>query len=389
MSAQPRPDRLAAALLACAAFAFSWTLVNLLYDERAQIVDTPVYERYGSRMEDGDVPYRDFRVEYPPGALPVFALPALVSDDGGGYRAAFELLMLACGIAATAAAAWAGAGRAALGVVAVSPLLLGPVVLTRFDLLPAALAAFAVAALVRERERLGFALLGLATLVKLWPAVIAPVALAGVWRRRGRDEALRCAALLAAVVALPMLVFLAIAPEGFLASFSRQLARPLQIETLGAAALIVSPADVEMVGSHGSQNLEGTGVWAVALAQSVLQLAAIAWVWWAAWRGRLALVTAAAAAVVAFVALGKVLSPQFLIWLVPLVPLVRARRGVAASALLVAAALLTQLWFPYRYWDYARELDAGIAWIVLARDLVLVALFAVLARPGRAPARSP
>ena len=51
----------------------------------------------------------------------------------------------------------------------------------------------------------------------------------------------------------------------------------------------------------------------------------------------------------AFVALGKVLSPQFLIWLVPLVPLVRGRRGLAAAAMLGAAMLLTQAWFPDRY----------------------------------------
>ena len=53
-----------------------------------------------------------------------------------------------------------------------------------------------------------------------------------------------------------------------------------------------------------------------------------------------------AAAVVAFVALGKVLSPQFLIWLAPLVPLVAGRRGLRASVLLVVALVLTQLWFP-------------------------------------------
>ena len=80
-----------------------------------------------------------------------------------------------------------------------------------------------------------------------------------------------------------------------------------------------------------------------------------------------------AAALVAFVALGKVLSPQFLIWLVPVVPLVAGLRGLRASVLLAAGLVLTQLWFPSRYWDLARELDPLASGLVLARDLVLVA----------------
>jgi hypothetical protein len=90
--------------------------------------------------------------------------------------------------------------------------------------------------------------------------------------------------------------------------------------------------------------------------------------------------------VTAFVALGKVLSPQFLIWLVPVVVL--ARRW-SANAMLAAALVLTQLWFPFRYWDLVRELDPRVSWLVLARDLVLVALVATLARVVREPAREP
>jgi hypothetical protein len=91
----------------------------------------------------------------------------------------------------------------------------------------------------------------------------------------------------------------------------------------------------------------------------------------------------AAASVCAFVALGKVLSPQFLIWLIPFVPLVRGRRGLAATGVLTAALVLTQVWFPQRYFDYA--LEGRLAGVVLARDLVLVALLAVLALPAREP----
>ena len=88
-------------------------------------------------------------------------------------------------------------------------------------------------------------------------------------------------------------------------------------------------------------------------------------------------------------ALGKVLSPQFLIWLVPAVALVGGVRGVRAGGVFAAALVLTQLWFPSRYWDLARELDGGVAALVLGRDLVLVALLVVLVSTRPEAARSP
>jgi hypothetical protein len=58
--------------------------------------------------------------------------------------------------------------------------------------------------------------------------------------------------------------------------------------------------------------------------------------------------------------------------------------------LLAEALVLTQLWFPSRYWDLARELDLLPSLLVLARDVVLVALLVVLIRDTRRePARSP
>jgi len=122
----------------------------------------------------------------------------------------------------------------------------------------------------------------------------------------------------------------------------------------------------------------------------VLQVAALVAIWalYARGRGgREELVRACAAAAVAFVALGKVFSPQFLIWLVPLVPLVRGRRGLWASGLLLVAMVLTQLWFPFRYWDYALQFDPTASWLVLVRDLVMLALLFTLALPEREGAR--
>jgi hypothetical protein len=109
----------------------------------------------------------------------------------------------------------------------------------------------------------------------------------------------------------------------------------------------------------------------------------LAWLWVRFARGSAAparLAAHAAAVLVAFVALGKVLSPQFLIWLLPVVPL--ARRW-SANLLLAGALVLTQLWFPFRYWDLVREFDPFASWLVLARDLVLVALVVTVAKAAR------
>ena len=51
--------------------------------------------------------------------------------------------------------------------------------------------------------------------------------------------------------------------------------------------------------------------------------------------------------------------------------------------------MLTQLWFPFRYWDLVREFDPFASWLVLVRDLVLVALLVVLVSSlRREPSRS-
>jgi uncharacterized membrane protein len=381
----------AAAAVALALFVGSWIGLHHGWFERGQIVDTPVYEEYGDTMVRGQVPYRDFSVAYPPGALPMFVLPAFGhEDDSDGYRRTFEILMVACGAALllelTLALGALGARAArlfgGLALAAVSPLLLGSVVLTRFDLWPAAVTAAALAALLSNRLRLGHGLLGAGLVVKIWPGVLVPLAVAYTWRTRGKREALVCLGVAAAVAVVVVLPFLVVAPHGLWRTFEQQATRPLQVESLGAALIVAAHhlfgTGVTMVSSDGSQNVGGTAADIVGAIQSVLQVAVLLAIWIAfarRERDREELVQFSAAAVVAFIALGKVLSPQFLIWLIPFVPLVR--KG-SAALLFVAALVLTQAWFPQHYWQYALDFSSTQSWLVLARDLVLLGLLAVL-----------
>jgi Glycosyltransferase family 87 len=402
-SAWSEPRRVVYAALAV--LLLSLTLLHFGFYQHNLILDTVEYHRYGAAMWHGDVPYRDFRIEYPPAALPMFLLPAIGDPGFSLFHREFQVLMglLAAGALLAMASALrsldASPARfgAALGFFALSPLVLGSVVIYRYDLWPAALAVAGLAAILARRERLGFAALGVGFAAKIFPGVLVPPAVAYVWRTRGRREALICLAYAAAGVAVFVVPFLILGPDGFWGSIHRQAGRPLQIESLGAGILLVAHQigglNVNVVTSHGSQNLAGSLPDALAAAESALLVVALLAVWCAAVLGPARperLVRYAAASVAAFAAFDKVLSPQFMIWLLPLVPLVRGRRGLAASALLGLALLLTQLWFPIRYWDLARRLEAFPSALVLARDLVLLALLAVLlVRDGFVSDQSP
>jgi hypothetical protein len=379
-------------------FLGSWSLLHHGSLGRDQIVDTPTYQGYGDAGARGAVPYRDFRPEYPPGALPVFILPSLGHEgDVAAYDRWFDREMALCGCLALLGTALclralrAGPIRtaAALGLFGVSPLLIGSVVLTRFDFWPAALAIFALAAVLWDRPLPAAVLLGAAIGAKLWPAALLPLFAVLLLRTRGPRSAALWTAGVAAVLAAIFLPFTVLAPGGVGHSFHTQLARPLQIESLGSALLIaghlVAGTTLQVTGSFGSQNVIGSGTHTVELITTVVGVLALVAVWVMFARGPATgarLATHSAASVAALLAFGKVFSPQFVIWLVPFVLVVGGVRGIAAGGLLAAVLGLTHTWFPHHYWALAQGFAATQAGELLARDLCVVALLVVLAWPA-------
>jgi uncharacterized membrane protein len=353
--------------------------------------DVHLYGIYADRFFRGELPYRDVFVEYPPGAFAVFLPPAVL--PAGDYNFAFKSLMALCGLAALFAIALVllslgVRGRRLYGAAALfalSPVAVGPISLNTYDLWPAALTVGALAALLRRRELLAFGLLGLAVTAKLYPLVVVPPALVYVWVLAGRRRALESAAVLAGVALLVVFPFAVLAPGGLWDSFHAQAARGLQIESLGAALLLAAHRlgfyDATVVrGATGaaSRDLAGSLPDALKTLLSVLQLAAVALVWLVFVRRRPSaerLVLASAAAVAAFLVFNRFISPQYLVWLIPLVLLVPGRAGLAAVGLLACSLVLGQVWF-FHYRDVF-ALDR-IVWLVVARDAALLALYAVL-----------
>jgi hypothetical protein len=345
--------------------------------------DVGLYGEYAQGLLDGRIPYRDVFVEYPPGAFAVLTPPALLPDDA--YRHSFKVLMALVGLATLVVAALIlirlGAGHrrlyGVLTALALAPLALGPVSLNTYDGWPALLVAVAVAALLYNRPTLAFALLGLAVTAKLYPVALLPLFCLVVWRR-GVGRPLLAFAGAVAVVFVP---FALVGAQGLWDSLDAQLQRSLQVESLGGALLLAAHRlgwyDAEIVsGSTAavSRDLAGSLSDGLGVATTLLQVGAILAVLWLARARRDAdgIVVAAAATVTAVLAFSKFISPQYLVWLLPLVPIT----GLVASVLLAAAMVLGQLWF-FHYRDLFAIGD--FVWLVLVRDLLLVALLVVLA----------
>jgi Glycosyltransferase family 87 len=400
---RPSPE----ALVASVVFVLSAVAITVTWERLGDAVtDIALYQTYGERLAGGLVPYRDFGFEYPPGALPAIVLPALVTGTVHAYRIAFVAELALVGVVAVllldAVLRRLELPRRerilSLAVVALAPLLLGGVILTRFDLVPAALVLAALALAVAGRRRAAALVVGVGAAVKLYPALLLPPLAIDAWRRGGRRELAIVLGLAVAPVALAYIAFFALAPDGVLDSLGRQIGRPLQIESVGAGLLLALHQAFGMglgwTSGSGSQNLTGTGAGVLAALQGVVQVVAVVLVWVAYARGPSTaerLVRYGAASVVAFVALSKVLSPQFLVWLVLLVPLVGGPRRRTALALTAVACALTAVWFPARYWDLVRDFDPLVSWLVLLRGLVLLGLLAALTWPATepAPSRSP
>jgi hypothetical protein len=364
--------------------------------------DIHEYFQYAQRTFEGQLPYRDFSLEYPPGALPVVLAPGPADH---GYYDRFRVLMLALGAAAIALLvavlflAGADATELAAGVLvpATLPFTLNPsLVVQRYDLWPATLVLLALLALLRGRRALGLVTLGVGAAAKLYPLALVPLA---ILTRRGRAHVFRELAIVAAGALALVVPFAIVAPRGVGHVGSLLVRRPLHVESLGGSILLAAhqlgvyrPTTYLSIGK--SWDLAGPAAQAVALAGSLVEAAALVAVWFLFARGPRGprdFLLAVAAAVVGFVAFGKIFSPQYMVWVAAAVPLALGRVRPYVLTATLAALLLTLYVYDWGYFDLLR--GGIVSWVMLARNLILVALFCALlfelAARGRAPTARP
>ncbi|CAN5913842.1 hypothetical protein BH23ACT11_BH23ACT11_25330 [soil metagenome] len=360
--------------------------------------DVKLYRDTGEAVLRGELPYQDFFIEYPPGSVPAFLPPALFSSnlrDFGELFGAEMAIVLVCSLVLVALTARKLYGEWAWIVPAsaftLGAILLQPIAVSRFDPLVSLALAIAVlcTALGGRYRILAFASLGVGTAIKLIP-VLATVPLVAVreqnelssrWLRRTGAGVLAFLATLGAFFVPSYLL----GGERFRESFAYHADRGLQLESLASAVLLKLGWVQDTVFRYGAMEVEGRG--AELLSSLSLPITAA-----------LVLITAAvmyrdhrthgfvaakfpryaAAFILAFMIGSKVLSPQYMLWLLPLIPLSAAGLwAVSVSGIFLMACWTTTQIFP-KYYGNLIEFDPAAINLLLVRDLLLVVLWITL-----------
>ncbi|MFG2885402.1 glycosyltransferase 87 family protein [Streptomyces sp. NPDC048297] len=311
-----------------------------------------LYFRWYGVLSHGGFPAHDTTWQYPPGAGPVLLAPGLV--PGLTYFQAFVALTLATDVLITAALVAAGTrpGRSLRGAAVWTgglPLLLH-LPLARYDV---QVTAFAVVSLLtlRRHPRAGGACAALGALVKVWPALVL------LGAPRGRVT--RTSWVWAVAAGVTSLALLAVSFNNPLAFLRQQGGRGVQIESLGGTVLNLARHAGWSGRAHyqyGSVELVGPHVAAVATLSLALTAAAFGLL--VLWRVRArhwspaTPYDAALAAVLLFTVTSRVISPQYMVWLLGLAAVCLTSRHTSqrpVALLVLAASALSSVIFPMYY----------------------------------------
>jgi len=399
---RPAPRHVVSYLLLLTVFAVTRTAL-LYLTIREPHLDIPsstgdvryYYHGWYSTLSHGAFPYHDVRWQYPPAAALVMLAPGLLPFS---YETSFYLVCFAFDVLAFVLLLWTchvrrrrttdGTGRGApwaawvwdVGVPAG-----GPIVYGRYDVIVTSVTICALVLLVSPTARparagarrlVGGALVGLGAMIKIWPALVL-LAL-------GPARRARSAWISAVGSGIVILFAFCLTMPNALEFVSHQGHRGIEIESLGALPFQIAVHhgwDGRLV---NYSSFEYVGAWTNVVALLCLISSVLATAWLVVWRVTVrtwnssTVADAALVALLLFVVTSRVISPQYMVWLVGLgaVCALNFRRGGDSVmrlpvVLVLAATVLSAVEFPWKFDDLIAA-QRGAVLLLTVRNLLLV-----------------
>jgi len=369
--------------------------------------ETVRYLPYADEILQGKIP----AMEYPPFAIVFLTIPRLIASSEFGYQIAFVgevfvFFLIGLVMMSKLAKRYRQSQHMAMILYTVLILMLFEFVADRYDIFPMVLTLLSFYCLVTKKYAWAFLILSIATMTKIYPAVLFPIYLIPFFFNRDWRNILSGIGIFTVTALAILLLFYVFGPDAAFNFFGSNVDRALQIEslpasvisflhTLGLTDVSISPFEPGVAGS--SDNLVGALPDAVAPLMMPLMFIAIVaiYVWYAyilhimRREGKdnednrmIVLCGAALLAIMAFMLFNKVFSSQYLIWIIPFLAIflmtsidLKYKRHVLILS--ISAIILTQLNFAVNIGisGGGTGITDGGMMIILARNMVMLALF--------------
>jgi uncharacterized membrane protein len=352
-----------------------------------QFSSTGLYFNFANQIMQGSLPYRDFPLEYPPFSLFFFILPRLFASTYIPYAVLFEIevvvfVLIGLFVINDIARRLGRAPWKMLTVYTLAVLAMGPITGQQYDIFPAVLVLLAVYSFWRGKHEISWGLLALGTLAKIYPIVVAPLFLIYYIRNRQYRyiwSGLLAFLLISLVILLP---FLILSPHSLWGVYSYHDQRGIQLESTYSSFLLLADK-LGLVAVHptfgfGSWNVSGSIENELATSSTFILilflLLAYFYIYIRTRQEKIDVMQTGAFSLLAVLIVlitSKILSPQYLIWLIPLLPFVTGRWRYAVWTIFVVIGGLTYLIFPH-YYSGLINFDYPAVAALLARNILLI-----------------
>lgn len=346
-----------------------------------------LYFEDASKILAGSLPYRDFTLEYPPLAVFFFLIPRLITSQYLNYSILFHIevgifLLIGLWVVFDIARRLGKSPWKLLLVYTLCVLAVGPIVGEQFDIFPAVLTLLSIYFFWLGKSKTSWLLLALGTMLKIFPIVIAPIFLLLYLRNHQINQIWKGLVTFGLTCLIILSPFLFISPASLCNLLNYHAARGIQLESLYSSLLLIGNkmgiTAVKLDFSAGSWNVVGQGSQFMANLSTYLIIAGLLVVYGFIYsrikpgKSQFSRIGAySLLAVLVLLIFSKVLSPQYLIWLIPLVPLLFVRWRNVILVVFILIGILTYYIFPLRY-DALMSMDTGVIIVLLVRNLLLI-----------------
>ena len=323
--------------------------------------DVDLYNFWAKGLVQGIFPIDDSMWQYPPLAGIVFAIPQwIVGNSLTGFiafMAIFDLLILITLLITglnrfnTNSTTTSFYGLSGAWFWVLWPIVMGPLTLTRFDVVPTFFALLALIALSNKNVRpyLSGFLLSIGALVKLWPMLLLVIYPKAVLSKVSASFI---------STAVLFLLFMSTWSVGFTNFLNNQSSRGLQVESIAASPFVLAKflgKNVEYPFQYGSLEVNAQFASQIAVMLNLLTIIVFAVILVLNYQNRLNyldLVDKSLVIVMISISLSRVFSPQFWVWIGGLAALALINKETKLKKviiLLTISAFLTQLIYPGQY----------------------------------------